>query len=467
MPRDSQGKGRRLNQPPIRNQNWNRSDTIVAIATPPGRGGIGIVRLSGAGLASVAQALMGRRLVPRLATHGIFLDASGAGLDDGLALYFPGPASYTGEDVLELHGHGSPVVMQMLLKRCVELGARLAEPGEFTRRAFLNDKLDLAQAESVADLIEAATETAARCALRSLRGDFSRAVDAMVQQLIDLRMLVEATLDFPEEEIDPWDRSSMELRLVRLRADLARALDGGRQGSLLRTGLQVVLAGQPNVGKSSLLNRLAGEDLAIVTPIPGTTRDSVRQAMHIEGVPLHIIDTAGLRETTDEVEVLGIARTWAAIESADLLVLIVDAARGVTAEDQAIVERLPHGLRRLTVHNKTDLLQQSPRVQDGHHGPEIHLSAKTGAGVDMLKAEILHIAGWRPENEDLSMARERHLTALTEASTALERAAGALAQPEFFAEELRLAQTSLSSITGTYTADDLLGEIFSRFCIGK
>lgn len=456
-----------MNQPPIRNQNWSRSDTIVAIATPSGRGGIGIVRMSGSGLTSVAQALMGRMLVPRQATHGVFMDATGAALDDGLALYFPGPASYTGEDVLELHGHGSPVVMQMLLKRCLELGARLAEPGEFTRRAFLNDKLDLAQAESVADLIEAATETAARCALRSLRGDFSRTVDAMVQQLIDLRMLVEATLDFPEEEIDPMDRSSMELRLVRLRADLDRALDSGRQGSLLRTGLQVVLAGQPNVGKSSLLNRLAGEDLAIVTPIPGTTRDTVRQAIHIEGVPLHIIDTAGLRETTDEVEVLGMARTWAAIETADLLVLIVDAARGVTAEDQAIAARLPQGLRRLTVHNKTDLLQQSPRVHVGDHGPEIHLSAKTGEGVDLLKAEILRMVGWRPGNEDLLMARERHLAALTGASAALQRAGTALAQPEFFAEELRLAQASLSGITGVFTADDLLGEIFSRFCIGK
>jgi len=454
-----------LNQPP--NLSRNRSDTIVAIATPPGQGGIGIVRLSGSGLVPVAHALMGRIPVPRQATHSIFLDASGAALDDGLAIYFPEPASYTGEDVLELHGHGSPVVMQMLLKRCVELGARLAEPGEFTRRAFLNDKLDLAQAESVADLIEAATETAARCALRSLRGDFSRTVDVMVQQLIDLRMRVEATLDFPEEDIDPVDRSSMELRLERLRADLDRALDSGRQGSLLRTGLQVVLAGQPNVGKSSLLNRLAGEDLAIVTPIPGTTRDTVRQAMHIEGVPLHIIDTAGLRETTDEVEVLGISRTWAAIESADLLVLIVDAARGVTAEDQAIVARLPHGLRRLTVHNKTDLLQQSPRIQVDDHGQEVHLSAKTGAGVDLLKAEILHIAGWRPGNEDLLMARERHLTALSEASDALQRAGMALSQPEFFAEELRLAQSSLSTITGNYAADDLLGEIFSRFCIGK
>jgi len=252
-----------------------------------------------------------------------------------------------------------------------------------------------------------------------------------------------------------------------LRADLDRALDSGRQGSLLRTGLQVVLAGQPNVGKSSLLNRLAGEDLAIVTPIPGTTRDTVRQAIQIDGVPLHIIDTAGLRETTDEVEVMGIARTWAAIESADLLVLIVDAARGVTAEDQAIAARLPHGLRRLIVQNKTDLLHQSPRVRVGDHGPEVHLSAKTGEGIELLKAEILQIVGWRPGNEDLLMARERHLAALSEASAALERAGKAMGQPELFAEELRLAQSSLSAITGTYTADDLLGEIFSRFCIGK
>ncbi|MBI2319576.1 MAG: tRNA uridine-5-carboxymethylaminomethyl(34) synthesis GTPase MnmE, partial [Betaproteobacteria bacterium] len=366
-------------------------------------------------------------------------------------------------------GHGGPVVLQMLLRRSLELGARLAEPGEFTRRAFLNDKLDLAQAEGVADLIDAATEAAARCALRSLRGEFSAVVDTLLRQLIDLRMLVEATLDFPEEEIDSLDRANARERLARLRAEIDHALAQGRQGSVLRAGLQVVLAGAPNVGKSSLLNRLAGEELAIVTEIPGTTRDTVRQTIQIEGVPINIIDTAGLRETADRIEAIGIARTWAAIARGDALLLVVDAAVGITAQDQAIIERLPGKLARLIVFNKIDLTGGEPRTLRMQGEVETHLwvSALTGAGLDRLRAALLEIAGWQATGEDVFMARERHLVALARAAECLARAAAEMERPELFAEELRLAQAELNAITGEFTADDLLGEIFSRFCIGK
>ncbi len=444
-----------------------RDDPIAAIATAPGRGGIGVVRVSGRKLASLAQALLGKMPAPRRAVRAAFLDARGAAIDDGLALYFPAPHSYTGEDVLELHGHGGPVVMQMLLKRCLELGSRLAEPGEFTRRAFLNDKLDLAQAESVADLIEAATDSAARCALRSLRGEFSAAIEELVRQLIELRMLVEATLDFPEEEVDPLDRANTKGRHASLLHAIDTALAKSRQGSLLRTGLQVVLAGQPNVGKSSVLNCLAGEELAIVTPIPGTTRDSVRQAIHIDGVPLNIVDTAGLRDTEDEVERMGIARTWSEIGKADVVLLLVDARAGVTEKDLQLVARIPQGVKRVFVHNKIDLAGSGPQVQRGEAATSLYLSAKTGAGMDLLRAELLTIAGWQQGAEDLFMARERHLVALRQAAQHTAWAGEHFGRPELFAEELRLAQEQLNSITGEFAADDLLGEIFSRFCIGK
>ena len=442
-------------------------DPIAAIATAPGRGGIGVVRVSGKSLATLAQALLDKVPAPRRAIRAAFLDACGAAIDDGLALYFPAPHSYTGEDVLELQGHGGPVVMQMLLKRCLELGARLAEPGEFTRRAFLNDKLDLAQAESVADLIEAATDSAARCALRSLRGEFSAAVEALVRQLIELRMLVEATLDFPEEEIDSLDRADVKGRHASLLQAIGTALAKSRQGSLLRAGLQVVLAGQPNVGKSSLLNRLAGEELAIVTAIPGTTRDSVRQAIQIDGVPLNMVDTAGLRDTQDEVERMGIARTWSEIGKADVVLLLVDARAGVTREDLELVARIPQDIKRVFVHNKIDLSGAEPRAQRGESSTSVYLSAKTGAGMDLLRAELLAVAGWQQGAEDLFMARERHLVALRQAAQHAVRAGEHFGRPELFAEELRLAQEQLSSITGEFAADDLLGEIFSRFCIGK
>ncbi len=444
-----------------------RDDPIAAIATAPGRGGIGIVRISGNALAALAQTLLGRVPDARRAFRADFRDAQGGIIDQGIALFFPAPRSYTAEDVLELHGHGGPVVMQMLLKRCLELGARLAEPGEFTRRAFLNDKLDLAQAESVADLIEAATDSAARCALRSLRGEFSAAIEALVRQLIELRMLVEAQLDFPEEELDPLDQTELKRRHASLLDAIEAALAKSRQGSLLRTGVQVVLAGQPNVGKSSLLNRLAGEELAIVTAIPGTTRDSVRQAIQIEGVPLNIVDTAGLRDTLDEVERMGIARTWTEIGKADVVLLLVDARAGVTEEDLALVDRIPQGARRVIVHNKIDLAGAAPQILRDAASTHVHLSAKTGAGLESLRAELLAIGGWQPGAEDLFMARERHLAALRQAAHHAAQAGAQFARPELFAEELRLAQEQLNSITGEFAADDLLGEIFSRFCIGK
>jgi len=443
------------------------SDVIAAIATAQGRAGIGIVRISGKDLKPIASQLLEKIPAPRVATRTSFRSRDGEPIDDGIALYFPAPASYTGEDVLELQGHGGPVVLQMLLRRCVELGARLAEPGEFTRRAFLNDKIDLAQAEGVADLIEAATEAAARCALRSLRGEFSAVIEGLAKQLVELRMLVEATLDFPEEEIDASDREHADKRIGELRGDLARALERGRQGSVLRSGLQVVLAGQPNVGKSSLLNRLAGEELAIVTEIPGTTRDAVRQTIQIEGVPMNIIDTAGLRDTADKVEAIGIARTWDAIGKADVLLLIVDARTGIGAADRAIVARLPGKLNSVTVFNKIDLTGEAPRSEEGAGGPRVHVSARTGEGIDALRRALLALAGWQSSGEDVFMARARHLAALERVAGALEQAQQAMAHSELFAEELRIAQRELNTITGEFTADDLLGEIFSRFCIGK
>jgi tRNA modification GTPase len=438
-------------------------DVIAAIATAPGRAGIGVVRLSGPDLRPIAERLLGRVPEPRRASRAAFLDADGSAIDDGLALYFPAPRSYTGEDVLELQGHGGPVVLAMVQARCLALGARPAEPGEFTRRAFLNNRLDLAQAESVADLIDASTEAAARSALRSLQGEFSACVHRVADSLIELRMLIEATLDFPEEEIDPADREDAARRLARVSEALAEALAGARQGSLLRSGIHVVLAGQPNVGKSSLLNRLAGEELAIVTPIAGTTRDAVRQGIQIEGVPIVVVDTAGLRETEDEVERIGIARTWSEIERADVLLLLVDARSGVTAEDEAIVANLPEKLVRVVVHNKIDLAGRAA----GESGDAIRLSALTGEGIDLLRRRLLDAAGWRDAGAGTFMARARHVAALGRSQERLAAAAAVIDRPELFAEELRLAHSALAEITGEFTADDLLGEIFSRFCIGK
>lgn len=396
-----------------------------------------------------------------------FCAADGSAIDRGIQLYFPAPHSFTGEDVLELQGHGSPVVLQALLERCRELGARLAEPGEFIRRAFLNDKLDLAQAEAVADLIDASTAQAARSALRSLSGEFSGQVHALVDQLIELRMLVEATLDFPEEEIDPLRDTDMVPRLDRLRSNLGALRARARQGSLLRTGLTVVLAGLPNVGKSSLLNRLAGEERAIVTEVAGTTRDALRETIQIEGIPLHIIDTAGLRDAAEEVERLGIERSWREIAKADIVLQIVDARGGVTPADHGIATQLPAGIERIVIENKCDLARQPAGRYEAQGQVHLRLSAMTGAGISLLHDELLRVAGWVGHGEDVVLARERHLAALSEAGARLDVAADSTRQLEFVAEELRLAQAALASITGEFSADDLLGTIFSRFCIGK
>ena len=444
--------------------------TIAAIATAPGRGGVGVIRISGSNLLPFAFALTGKTPKPRYATLADFKAADGSTIDTGLLLYFPNPQSFTGEDVLELQGHGGPVVMQMLLARCLDLGARLAEPGEFSRRAFLNGKMDLAQAEAVADLIDAATASAARSAVRSLQGEFSRAIGELNEELINLRMLVEATLDFPEEDIDFLQAANAFGRLERLQLKLAEIFDRAGQGKLLQAGLHVVLAGQPNVGKSSLLNRLTGDDLAIVTPIAGTTRDALRSTIQIEGIPLHIIDTAGLRETDDEVEKIGIERSWKEIERSDVVLLLVDARTGVSDADREILSRLPTSLKRITIYNKIDLAEREAERHDETDGAAISLSAKANQGIDLLRQELLRIAGWH-QAEDVFIARERHLRALALAQEHVAAARsvveGVLPALELFAEELRLAQQALGEITGEFTADDLLGVIFSRFCIGK
>ena len=450
-----------------------RALPIVAIATAPGRGAVGIVRASGSALQPLVQDLCGRPLVPRQATLLPFTAADGSVIDQGLALYFPAPHSYTGEDVLELQAHGGPVLLQMLLARCLQagqsLGMRLAEPGEFTQRAFLNGKLDLAQAEAVADLIDASTEAAARSAGRSLSGVFSQQVLALSERIVRLRMLVEATLDFPEEDIEFLQQAGARAQLRDIAAALDVLLDGAQQGALLREGIRVVLAGQPNVGKSSLLNALAGAELAIVTPIPGTTRDRVSQTIQIEGVPLHVIDTAGLRsQTDDEVERIGIARTWESIADADSVLFLHDLTRrgqpDYEASEAQIAAQLPANAKLLHVHTKSDLVADAPA--DG-----ISLSAHTGAGLQTLRRSLLQRAGWHAVPEGLFIARARHVQALQRTREHLQRAwalGDERAAPlELLAEELRLAHDALGEITGQFTADDLLGEIFSRFCIGK
>ncbi len=417
---------------------------------------------------AIARSIAGRIPAPRHATLLPFRDGDGVLLDEGLAIHFPAPHSYTGEDVVELQGHGGPVVLREILRRCVDLGARLAEPGEFTRRAFLNERLDLAQAESVADLIDAASTEAARSAVRSLAGDFSSRITALVRAVTQLRLHVEACIDFPEEEIDPADRRTQLENLAAIRSSLAGVLACAQQGAVLREGLTVVLVGTPNVGKSSLLNRLAGDEVAIVTPVPGTTRDYVRATILLEGVPVHLIDTAGLRESDDEVERIGMARTWEAIATAGAAILVTEASRSGGSEVDPILARMPPGLPLARVTNKIDL--SGLPAGSVAHGPEVEisLSARTGAGVNELRTWLLHVAGWRPGAEGVFMARERHLAALREAAALLAAAAEKHLQAyELFAEDLRLAQDSLGRITGAVSADDLLGQIFSRFCIGK
>jgi tRNA modification GTPase len=446
--------------PPLR----RGGETIAAVATPPGRGGVGIVRISGERAAEICQRIAGRVPQPRTATFTRFEGEGGVLLDEGLAVYFPAPHSYTGEDVVELQGHGGPVVMHELLARCVALGARMAMPGEFTRRAFLNDRLDLAQAESVADLIDASSVEAARSAARSLSGEFSRRIHDLVASLVELRMHVEACIDFPEEEIDPADRVAQARKLAAIRQALDQLLAEAAQGAVLREGLTVVLAGRPNVGKSSLLNRLAGEDLAIVTPIPGTTRDYVRATISLEGVPIHLVDTAGLRRASDEVERLGVERTWAALEGAGAALFMMEAGGDADPADEALLARMPAGVPVLRVVNKIDLLRDG--AGSGNDPDAVRISARTGEGVEALRRRLLEIAGWKPHGEGIFMARARHVEALREAAAHLDQAAETQAY-ELHAENLRCALSALGRITGEVSADDLLGEIFSRFCIGK
>ena len=464
-------------------------DPIAAVATAPGRGAVGIVRISGKAIAPIIEALCGKHLAPRQASYLPFRDAQGQAIDQGLALYFPAPHSYTGEDVLELQAHGGPVVLQLLLARCLQAatetdtatglprlrGLRVAQPGEFTERAFLNDKIDLAQAEAIADLIDASTETAARSAARSLSGEFSKEIEALLAKLIHLRMLVEATLDFPEEDIDFLQQADASGQLQRLQATLDGVMRRATQGAILREGIKVVIAGQPNAGKSSLLNALAGAELAIVTPIAGTTRDVVQQTIQIEGVPLHVIDTAGLRDSpdVDEVEKIGIERAWGQIEAADAVLFLHDLTRAQQRDyaaadadiSQTLTAKLPASVQVIHVWNKCDA-HAAPLDGQG-----IALSAKTGEGLITLRQQLLQVAGWQQASEGLYIARARHVQALREVHTHVDMAQALLqAQAQsldLLAEELRLAQNALNAITGEFTSDDLLGVIFSSFCIGK
>lgn len=457
-------------------------EPIAAIATAPGRGGVGIVRVSGKGLAPLVQVLCGRALQPRQATYLPFCDAAGEPIDQGLALYFPAPHSYTGEDVLELQAHGGPVVLQLLLARCLEAGAqalpglRVAQPGEFTERAFLNDKIDLAQAEAIADLIDASTAAAARSASRSLAGAFSQEIQVLRDALVHLRMLVEATLDFPEEDIDFLRKADAHGQLVQLQHQLAQVLQRAQQGVLLREGIKVVIAGQPNAGKSSLLNALAGAELAIVTPIAGTTRDKVQQTIQIEGVPLHVIDTAGLRDSEDEVERIGIARAWDEIAAADAVLFLHDLTRCNATEYIAadayiasvMAEKLPKNVPVIDIWNKSDC---APLPVPGADATGVHLSARTGDGLAELRSRLLEVAGWQAAPEGVFIARARHVQALhavdAHLAQALGQLAGAAPALDLLAEELRLGQNALNEITGAFSSDDLLGVIFSSFCIGK
>ena len=447
--------------------NANAQDTIAAIATASGAGGIGIVRISGPAASAIAASILGTCPAPRHAAYLPFKLENDEPIDRGIAIFYPTPHSYTGEDVLELQAHGGTALMQLLLARCISLGARQAEPGEFTRRAYLNEKIDLAQAEAVADVINAATVEAAKSAARSLSGEFSQTINTLLNRLIDLRMFVEACLDFPEEEIDFITQGRVAEKLDAITDALSVVFAKAKQGSLLREGINVVLVGQPNVGKSSLMNALAGEEIAIVTAIAGTTRDTIKNAIQINGIPLHVIDTAGLRETDDEVEKFGIARTWASLQTANIALLLVDAAHGITEAEKSILTRLPQEIAKIWVHNKIDVSRETPKIVEIAQETHIHLSAKTGEGLELLKSQLLKLAGYRASGEGVFMARARHLEALQLVNVHLHEARVQLSSSELIAEELRLAQEALSSITGEFTPDDLLGEIFSKFCIGK
>jgi len=444
--------------------------TIAAIATAPGRGGIGVVRVSGQGCRAIAEALFGRVPAPRMAELHRIRDAAGDPIDEGIALYFPAPASFTGEDVLELHGHGGPVVMDLLLRRVLELGARVAEPGEFTQRAFLNDKLDLAQAEAVADLIDSGSAQAARAALRSLQGEFSSQVHDLAEAVLELRMWVEAAIDFPDEEVDFLGDRALDARLEFIRHRFAELAETARQGTLLRDGLTLVIAGRPNAGKSSLLNRLAGYDAAIVTPIPGTTRDVLRERIEIDGLPLHVLDTAGLRESPDEAEAEGIRRAHRELARADRVLFVVDASdAAAVAVIAADLAALPTDAPRTVVLNKIDRIDGEPRI-DPCEPAQLHLSAATGAGLELLRQHLKDCVGFHATGASVLSARARHLDALRRARAHVEEAHRLLTERhagELVAQELTDAQKQLGEITGEVSSDDLLGRIFSSFCIGK
>jgi tRNA modification GTPase len=453
----------------LNNRERDQQDTIAAMATPPGRGGVGIIRVSGPTAAAIARAILGQLPEVRRAEYLPFRDQHGEVIDTGLALYFRAPHSFTGEDVLELQGHGGPIVMDLLLKRCIALGARAARPGEFSERAFLNDKMDLAQAEAVADLIDCASAQAARLAVRSLQGEFSHRVHELVEALTELRIYVESAIDFPEEEIDFLADGQVEARLEAVQASLQATRDAARQGNLLREGMTVVIAGRPNAGKSTLLNALAGRDTAIVTDIPGTTRDILREHIQIDGLPLHIIDTAGLRDSADAVEQEGVRRAWDEIGRADRILLLGDASSGDS--DAELHQQLAMAGPALTVvHNKIDRSGDEPAIREVGDEVEIHLSAQTGAGLDLLREHLKACVGFQAGSEGQFMARRRHLEALDLAAAHLQQGQAQLqefAAGELLAEELRQAQHALGEITGEVTADDLLGKIFSSFCIGK
>ncbi len=445
------------------------SETIAAIATPPGRGGVGIIRISGENLDAISDGIIGALPEPRRAVYRRFRDADGEIIDEGLALYFPAPHSFTGEEVLELQGHGGPIILDMLMERVLELGARPARPGEFSERAFLNNKLDLAQAEAIADLIDSSSRAAARLANRSLQGEFSKQVHALVDQLIHLRMYVEAAIDFPEEEIDFLSDGKVSADLHSVSEKLGHVQKSARIGALLRDGMQLVIAGRPNAGKSSLLNALSGRESAIVTDVPGTTRDLLREQIQIDGMPLHLIDTAGLRHSEDTVEQIGIRRAREEIGKADLILWVFDAGAGLE-QDREDLEALPDGIPVTLICNKID--KDASKCAESHrYGHEmIGLSAKTGEGVETLIAHLKATMGYQGEESGEFIARRRHLEALKKARKHLDSGRLALDQSlsgELLAEDLRQAQMALSEITGEFTADDLLGEIFASFCIGK
>ena len=449
-------------------------DTITAQATPPGRGGVGIVRISGPLAKEIATQVLKTELKPRYAYYGPFFDDNGLEIDQGIALYFPGPNSFTGEDILELQGHGGPVIVDLILRRAIELGARLAKPGEFSERAFLNDKLDLAQAEAIADLIDSSSEQAARCAIRSLQGEFSNRIHDLVEALIQLRIYVEAAIDFPEEEIDFLADGKVLKDLNTILEKITDVQVEAKQGSLLREGMNVVIAGRPNAGKSSLLNALAGRETAIVTDIAGTTRDVLREHIHIDGMPLHIIDTAGLRDAPDEVERIGIDRAWQEIKKADLVLLMVDSQSTETDNPEKIwpefVHQLPDSSKITVIRNKADLSGETIGIIEAQDHTTITLSAKSQIGVDLLREHLKQCMGFSATTEGGFMARRRHLDALERAHALLRIGQTQLevnGAGELLAEDLRQAQHTLNEITGAFSSDDLLGRIFSSFCIGK